>query len=372
MPEKTYHAPAGRDYAEQIQSLHQIINDSPHVKILLDSVPLMVLFLNEKRQIVAVNQRVCDTLKMNVEQFLGKRPGEVFECVHSHDGPDGCGTGVTCRFCGAVNAVLESQQNKKSHSEECRMMTKNGEYLDWKVTVNPFELKGYQLLCMSIQDISDQKRRQVLERTFFHDIVNTIGAIIGFSRDLTEEGSSAEDLHAVIRLTDELMEDVTAQRDLTLAENGELKLRKEPIELGMFLIRLVQIYQKQPVAEGICIEIEDLCEQTVTTDPNPLKRVLMNMIKNALEASKPGDTVTVGCHCESGGVILSVHNPAVMPEEVKLQIFHRSFSTKSGAGRGIGTYSMKLLGETCLGGKVSFTSEPGKGTTFRISLPVHE
>jgi sensor histidine kinase regulating citrate/malate metabolism len=54
--------------------------------------------------------------------------------------------------------------------------------------------------------------------------------------------------------------------------------------------------------------------------------------------------------------------------EVQLQLFKRSFSTK-GAGRGIGTYSMKLLGEKYLKGKVWFQSSPEKGTTFFIAIP---
>jgi signal transduction histidine kinase len=58
-----------------------------------------------------------------------------------------------------------------------------------------------------------------------------------------------------------------------------------------------------------------------------------------------------------------------MPKEVQMQIFQRSFSTK-GKGRGIGTYSIKLLTETYLGGKVSFRSEERHGTTFRIDLPL--
>jgi sensor histidine kinase regulating citrate/malate metabolism len=107
----------------------------------------------------------------------------------------------------------------------------------------------------------------------------------------------------------------------------------------------------------------------VVTDVQLLARVLGNMLKNALEASGPGDTVTLRCFEENDEVVFSVHNAAVMPREVQLQVFHRSFSTKGGPGRGIGTHSMKLLGERYLRGKVDFTSEHPYGTTFRIAIP---
>jgi len=64
-----------------------------------------------------------------------------------------------------------------------------------------------------------------------------------------------------------------------------------------------------------------------------------------------------------------VWNEGVIPESVKLQIFQRSFSTKANAGRGIGTYSVKLFVEKYLGGKVNFVSNPENQTSFVISLP---
>lgn len=53
-----------------------------------------------------------------------------------------------------------------------------------------------------------------------------------------------------------------------------------------------------------------------------------------------------------------------------LQIFQRSFSTKGG-GRGIGTYSVKLLTENYLQGRVAFVSTAEAGTTFTATYPIH-
>jgi signal transduction histidine kinase len=64
-----------------------------------------------------------------------------------------------------------------------------------------------------------------------------------------------------------------------------------------------------------------------------------------------------------------VHNPVYIMPEIQLQIFQRSFSTK-GSGRGLGTYSIRLFSERYLKGKVSFTSNPQEGTTFRVQYPL--
>ncbi len=109
------------------------------------------------------------------------------------------------------------------------------------------------------------------------------------------------------------------------------------------------------------------CWTPIRTDRTLLRRVLGNLIKNALEASAPGETVTVGFDARPLPTF-SVHNSSTMPEAVRLQVFQRSFSTKAQVGRGLGTYSVKLLTERYLGGTVRFCSEEGSGTTF-VSSP---
>jgi signal transduction histidine kinase len=94
------------------------------------------------------------------------------------------------------------------------------------------------------------------------------------------------------------------------------------------------------------------------------------MTINALEASLIGGMVTISAHAEDSKVVFEVHNAGEMAADIQLQLFNRSFSTKSSAGRGIGTYSMKLFGERYLNGKVSFRSNSEEGTVFSFSLPI--
>jgi len=93
------------------------------------------------------------------------------------------------------------------------------------------------------------------------------------------------------------------------------------------------------------------------------------MLKNALEATESGGSIRFTMNIESGVIVFNVWNPAAMPEEVCRQVFQRSFSTK-GPGRGIGTYSMRLIAEQYLGGRVSFSSNEFSGTEFTVRLPV--
>lgn len=82
-----------------------------------------------------------------------------------------------------------------------------------------------------------------------------------------------------------------------------------------------------------------------------------------------GETVSVvDVRNKERNPVFQVLNPGVIAPEMALNIFHRSFSTKAELGRGIGTYSMKLLGEKYLKGKVSFESNEENGTVFQIEL----
>ena len=91
------------------------------------------------------------------------------------------------------------------------------------------------------------------------------------------------------------------------------------------------------------------------------------MAKNALEAIGFEETITIFASQHNGQIRFGVHNQTYISKETQLQIFKRSFSTK-GKSRGLGTYSMKLLGEKFLKGKVDFTTSEKDGTSFFIDL----
>jgi signal transduction histidine kinase len=134
--------------------------------------------------------------------------------------------------------------------------------------------------------------------------------------------------------------------------------------------RTIAQYLKNQACDGKTIHASEICDEIpIFTDMALLMRVLGNLVKNALEATPPGGTVTVGCHAAiENAVEFFVHNAACIPNEIQLQIFKRSFSTK-GTGRGLGTYSVKLLTERFLDGKADFSSTPGAGTIFFVRFP---
>ncbi len=371
----TWFAPAGRASKDELQHEYQLVGQSSLIKALMDAMPDFLLVLNQQRQIVAVNQRLLTAFDVEVpESLLGLRPGEAVNCAHFKDGPDGCGTAENCSVCGAVIAIMASQKSGIPQQRECRLMV--GEdgcnALDLDVLSTPVMLEGEQFYVVALRDISSEKRRYVMERIFFHDMLNSAGGIRGLA-SLLLDGTTQESEHEykkwLVNLSDNLIEEINHQRRLLQAERGEYIPTFEQVDLKELLTDIRCLYEHHERTPARNLELARDVGGTVFADRPLLRRIVGNMVINALEASKPGDTITLCTDLSDTGIRISVSNPGEMPHEVQLQLFKRSFSTKEQEGRGLGTYSMKLFGERYLKGKVGFLVTAGV-TTFFIELPL--
>lgn len=369
----TYFAPAERDAACEIRRKTEIIDRVPLLSKALDAMPGMVMILNRNRQIISANQKLLKILNASVAEIVEKRPGEAIKCIRAGEGLGGCGTGKHCSTCGAVHAVLASMDTNAEAIRECRILVQAPTEvvpLDLRVTATPFEVEQEYFVLAAIEDISHEKRVAVLQRTFFHDVLNTAGCIEGYADFLVEDAASDPEVCRRLQvLSNQLIEEIRSQQELLHAESGDLETESIPVKTGQVLEELRTQYLNHAVAEDRRIAIGYIWDGTLVTDRRLLKRVLGNMLKNALEATPPHGTVTMSCEDDGDAVTFLISNPAVMPNDVQLQVFQRSFSTKGEAGRGIGTYSMKLFGERYLGGEVDFVSRESQGTTFRLRLP---
>ena len=305
------------------------------------------------------------------------RTGDALHCIHSDEIESGCGFTESCKFCGALQTIDDSLKLEFTVSKECRITSKlNGREVsfDFMVTANPFKIKVDTFIILSFIDISSSKRRLALERIFFHDFSNKVGSLGGFLQLIDEVDSpekSKEYLKYAQNISNELNDEIKAQRLLLSAENNDLKINKV-YSNSLNIISSVVIsltLNNSAIGKEIIID-KGSKDINFFTDQLILKRILMNMIINALEAIEAPGNITIGCELTDKSLIFYVHNSSFIPREIALQIFQRSFSTK-GTNRGLGTYSMKLLAEGFLGGKVYFTSDKKLGTKFFASFPIN-
>lgn len=341
---------------------------------LLDAMPGMVLILNNDRRIVFAN-RVFYQLsgKTEGQSLVGKLIGDVLSCHAALDSRAGCGTADSCETCGALTALLSGLSGKDS-VEECTLTRSAGaavENLTLRVWSSPFTYNNQTFVVLAGMDISHERRRLALERTFFHDILNLVGSIRGFA-ELLEIDESIDPLEVSRRIqmaSQRVIDEIDAQRVLLAVEKGELKVDNHLLASKDVLDDLVDIYEGQEVARQRRLLIDKASTAvSFVSDATLLRRILGNMVKNALEATPAGEVVKLGVDVTDSGLKFWVQNSAVIPISYQQRVFQRDFSTK-GAGRGLGTYSMKLLGQF-LAGEVTFTSTPRDGTCFMLELPI--
>lgn len=366
----TFHAPPERLPVDDIMRQATALGNLAGLATLLDCMPDWVMILNEQRQIIFGNRALREFAdSRGAEDFLGLRPGELLDCRQAKIAPSGCGTGEACRTCGAVNAILGALAGH-SVMHECRISNTTVDSFDVRLWASPFYWQGGHYALVIAVDISNEKRRQVLERIFFHDILNTAGSLYGLSELIRSDPGNVEEFKEDLYETAEtLVNEIRSQRLLLAAEQNSLPVTITRINSRQLLESVVQTYRHHSLAAGKNIVIApDPAAFIIPTDETLLQRVLSNLLKNALEASRPGDTVELGAAEREDRHVFWCHNPLPIPRAIQLQLFQRSFSTK-GPGRGIGTYSIRLLTEKYLGGQVTLHSEPETGTRFEISLP---
>ena len=172
---------------------------------------------------------------------------------------------------------------------------------------------------------------------------------------------------AVGQLTDLLEEFLSVGR----IEAGQVVARPAPLLPAALLAETVAAVQ------GLCKPGQTIvahadCPDPIALDASLLRKILLNLLSNALKYSGPGTTVTVRTHCRDNQLTMSVQDQGVGISAPDLaRLFERFFRAASAAeipGTGLGLYIVARYLEL-LGGRIDLASELGAGTTFTVTIP---
>ncbi len=358
---------------EMLQEQIITISNSSILNGLLQTVSGLLAVLNDQRQILSLNDSFMQMLGIdNPEEAFGLRPGKVLECVHANSEPSGCGTTKYCRTCGAAVAIVSCLADDQPVERTCAVMThRDGTEQEkaFSVKAQPVTIDGHKFVLLFLQDITIEEQRAALSRTFFHDVSNML-YILSCNSELLLQKFPSEISTDMYHATQRVLKEVEIQRCLFDQDGYEYNPVLVTLSTEQVVSELKEFFKNHPAAKNQKIEYQNNCsDETLTTDFSLLQRVLCNMIINALEASgiKP---VKFKAEMADQTIRFSVWNELAIEADMQKRIFTRNSSTKPGAGRGVGTFSMKLFGEKYLHGSVDFESSPEVGTTFTLTLPM--
>jgi signal transduction histidine kinase len=205
-----------------------------------------------------------------------------------------------------------------------------------------------------------------------HDIRNPLQAITGdiyLAKKEIASMSESKEKKNVLECLEEIQENIY-YIDKIVVDLQDYARPLIPMTREIYLQKLInELLAKHGVPPNVKVQVKVQKEVgTVVADSDILKRILGNLIINAVQAMPKGGKLTIQACKEANGLIITVEDTGVgIADEVKDKLFAPLFTTKA-KGQGFGLAVVKHMTEA-LGGTVSFESQEGKGTTFMVHLP---
>ncbi len=214
-----------------------------------------------------------------------------------------------------------------------------------------------------------------LRRATLMDTVSRIGATVAHDLrgPLVTISQAAEMAKVKPELVERMLEMITGNSDRSLRMIEEFRNATREVHVVKQNVNLPSLVKETveavPKPGNISLDMqlgEDYPD--VPLDPEIMRRVIDNLVRNAVEAMPDGGRLTVSTRRVDGKSIIEVNDTGVgITEEAAKSLFEPLFTTKRG-GMGLGLYFVRMAVEAH-GGVVGFASRPGEGTTFKVTLP---
>jgi PAS domain S-box-containing protein len=243
--------------------------------------------------------------------------------------------------------------------------------------------KGFVLRWIAaVTDITEQRvheealretvrLREEVERMTRHDLKTPLNSIIAVPRLIREGRSLSSDEHQLLNIVERagyrILNLVNLSLDLFRMEQGRYTFRPQAVDVADLVAKVIADLESQAASKSVQIMIEQKTQAVLARAEELLcYSMLANLLRNAIEASPEGGTVTVTL--QSGlGVLVRVHNHGAVPEVVRERFFDKYSTAGKPEGLGLGTYSALLMARVQEGNITMRTSEE-EGTTLTIQL----
>ena len=229
-----------------------------------------------------------------------------------------------------------------------------------------------------LAEASEQKSRFLANAN--HELRTPLSSIIGYARILRRDAHGVmtplqlENLDDLMRNAERLLTLIDELLDIARIEAGKVDLQVQPVDVQEVLHSV--ILTVQPMINGQAVRlVQDLTPNLpkLMTDGEKLRQILLNLAGNAVKFTEQGEIrLVAGQKGDDLELVVADTGIGIKPEELEkiFEEFHRGQTLNNGnhRGTGLGLAIVKKLVEL-LGGNISVTSEPGKGSSFTVTLP---
>ncbi|MGH6988302.1 MAG: PAS domain-containing sensor histidine kinase, partial [Stellaceae bacterium] len=374
-----------RDTTER-RALEEALREREHTFHFMFSaapVPMMLLDVKSQRY-VEVNDAAIALLGYSREAFLAMS-AETIRAPNEID-----------RYRGMMQTAVPPSGRRGLW---CYLKANGGELLV-DVSVHPFRARGRAMAIIVTVDVTEQKRieEQILQArdaaeavsraksdllaNMSHELRTPLNAIIGFSQIMREElfgplgnaryrgyvGDVLESARHLLAVINDIL-------DLAKIEANSLSLKEKKVRLDEVVLSAFRLVRPRADEAGIALDFEERAPGVaIMADETALKRVLVNLLTNAVKFSETGTRIAVACRATAAGLSLAVidHGIGMAAEEIPIALtpfqqvdigLRRKYE-----GTGLGLPIAKQLVELH-GGELRIDSAPGVGTTVTAHLP---
>lgn len=202
-------------------------------------------------------------------------------------------------------------------------------------------------------------------------ICNQIGVTLERGRELPEYRRVLEE---VLAQAEQLARAVDGMLRLARSEAGLDPRRIETLALPQLIESVVEFFAPVANDRELAIEVGAIPDVSVRGDPNWLQQAFSNLIDNAIKYSPAGGQIRILAERQGDGIAVRVADtgPGIPPEDLDtlFERFQRGERDRNRPGFGLGLALAREITHAH-GGRIGVDSQPGKGTTFEVWLPVH-
>ncbi len=354
--------------AEKFQeSIRELSLEKGRLCAILANMVEAVVAIGAEDRILAVNPALCRLFGVNSRECIGKPFLDVFR--HSQ-----------------LNFLLAA--TKEGHGEktaEIKVFTP--EERTFEAHAVPLVLEdGKPGALLVLHDITRLRALEQLRRDFVanvsHELHTPLASIKAFAETLLagaleDPDHRREFVEAIEKDADRMTSLVEDLLHLAFIESGRQGLRLEPVSLAD--LARDETARLKPLAEKKKIKLDcqwDPAIPLVRADKNQIRQVVTNFLDNAIKFNKEGGRVGISADVKDGFVALSIEDTGIgIPSEDLARIFERFYRVDKArsrelGGTGLGLAIVKHIAESH-GGSVSVESVEGKGSVFRLTLPIN-
>jgi signal transduction histidine kinase len=353
-----------------------IATQSSRLQALIKSSRDGIFMVSTDGRLLVVNAPVLHLLRLSGEpdEWLGRPLAQVFRDMR-HYAP------------GAVRSLLAEVRRLRlgvepANEGETEVPPRTVHWLSLPVLGGDVPLGRLLVLRDVTEERVVEKMREDLTHTMVHDLRNPLTNIRMALELLNQVSASsgvaetqhAEVLHIALNSTARMLSLVNAILDVNRLESGQMPLVREPVPLHDAVTEVNLMQMPQAMEKQLRLENAVPANLPVPhADAGLIRRVLQNLIGNAIKFTPDGGLVRVSAAAEAGGerVIVTVCDTGPgLPPEIRANLFQKFVTGRHRErGSGLGLAYCRLAIEAH-GGRIWTSTEPGWGAIFNFTLPV--